>query len=82
MTMNMVMTTVKMMMVVVKMMVAALKMMMMVMIKMVVRVSSEQRQGTWRLVMRMAMLILRMKMVGMGIIRMTRMGMMRDEDVR
>ena len=32
--------------------------------------------------MRMAMLIMRMKMVGVGIIRMTRMGMMRDEDVR
>ena len=45
-------------------------------------VSSEQRQETWRLVMMMAMLIMRMEMVGMGIIRMTRMGMMRDEDVR
>ena len=63
MTMNMVMTTVKMMMVVVKMMVAALKMMMMVMIKMVVRASSEQRQETWRLVMMMAKLIMRMRML-------------------
>ena len=40
--------------------------------------AGEQRQETWRLVMRMAMLIMRMKMVGVGIIRMTRMGMMRD----
>ena len=30
----------------------------------------------------MAMLIMRMRMAVMGIIRMTRMGMIRDEDVR